>query len=165
MTLKGRLLAHLLQLALLTSFTDARTIRYTFDVSYLSGNPDGVWTTTILGINGQFPGPPIEGEVGDFLEVNVINNIQDGQNVTIHWHGIHQRLEIRTHTYKELMINLQSQRDLILFYIGAHLSKMGQHKSHNAPLKKGLIKFTHFPFYNKELSGSYFFIQPGKVIF
>lgn len=65
--------------------------QYTFRVSYVSGTPDGVWTNSILGINGKFPGPVIEAEMGDTLEITVINDIQDGQNVTIHWHGIYQR--------------------------------------------------------------------------
>lgn len=85
-------LVTLLQFVFIANFADAgRTLRYTFDVSYISGNPDGVWTNSILGINGQFPGPVIEGEVGDLLQVTLINNIQDGQNVTLHWHGILQQ--------------------------------------------------------------------------
>ncbi len=64
---------------------------YTFKVSYISGRPDGVWTNSILGINGKFPCPAIEAETGDTLQITVINEIQDGQNVTLHWHGILQR--------------------------------------------------------------------------
>jgi iron transport multicopper oxidase len=29
--------------------------------------------------------------LGDVLHVKVHNNIEDGQNTSIHWHGIHQR--------------------------------------------------------------------------
>ncbi|ODN00014.1 L-ascorbate oxidase [Orchesella cincta] len=70
---------------------NSKTVKHTFRVSYISGLPDGVLTTSILGINGKYPGPLIEAEVGDVLEVTVINKIQDGQNVTLHWHGLHQR--------------------------------------------------------------------------
>jgi len=70
---------------------NAKVIRHTFKVSYITGSPDGVWTSNILGINGEFPGPTIEGHQGDLLEITVLNRIQDGQNVSIHWHGIHQR--------------------------------------------------------------------------
>jgi len=45
----------------------------------------------ILAINGQFPGPTIEAQIGDTLEVEVVNEIRNQQNVTIHWHGITQR--------------------------------------------------------------------------
>ncbi|ODN00020.1 Iron transport multicopper oxidase FET3 [Orchesella cincta] len=79
----------LLVLASLT--VNAKIVRHTFEVSYITGQPDGVWTKSILGINGKFPGPTIEGAVGDVAEITVINKIHDGQNVTIHWHGIHQR--------------------------------------------------------------------------
>lgn len=72
-------------------FLSGKVIRYTFQVSYITGSPDGVWTSNILGINGKFPGPTIQGSQGDILKVKVLNRIQDGQNVSIHWHGIHQR--------------------------------------------------------------------------
>ncbi|CAL8110069.1 unnamed protein product [Orchesella dallaii] len=78
-------------LVLLVFTVNSKIVRHTFDISYVSGQPDGVWTKSILGINGKFPGPTIEAEVGDVLEVTMINNIHDGQNVTIHWHGLHQR--------------------------------------------------------------------------
>ncbi|OXA44997.1 Iron transport multicopper oxidase FET3 [Folsomia candida] len=65
-------------------------VRYNFNISYINGAPDGVQTSHILTINGKFPAPTILAYQGDILEVNVINSIQDGQNVTLHWHGIHQ---------------------------------------------------------------------------
>lgn len=66
-------------------------IKHTFEVSYITGRPDGVLKDNILGINGQSPGPTIEGFVGDELEVTLLNKIQDKQDVTIHWHGIPQK--------------------------------------------------------------------------
>jgi len=73
----------------------SKIVRHTFEISYIAGQPDGVWTKSILGINGKFPGPTIEAEAGDVLQVTIINKIHDGQNVTIHWHGIHQRYKIQ----------------------------------------------------------------------
>lgn len=73
------------------SVVETSTRSYIFRVSYITGSPDGVRTSKILGINGKFPGPVIEAEVGDTLEITVINEIQDGQNTTMHWHGILQR--------------------------------------------------------------------------
>ncbi|CAL8133006.1 unnamed protein product [Orchesella dallaii] len=61
------------------------------EVYYFSGSPDGVYKDQILGINGKFPGPTIEADVGDTIEVTLINKIQDRQNTTLHWHGMHQR--------------------------------------------------------------------------
>ncbi|KAJ9063254.1 hypothetical protein DSO57_1002158 [Entomophthora muscae] len=40
-------------------------------------------------INGQFPGPAITLEVGDTVEINVINEID--HPLTIHWHGLLQK--------------------------------------------------------------------------
>ncbi|CAL8136420.1 unnamed protein product [Orchesella dallaii] len=65
--------------------------QYTFNISYFSGSPDGVKKDKILGINNQYPGPTLEANQGDILEITVINNIIDGQNTSIHWHGISQR--------------------------------------------------------------------------
>jgi len=70
---------------------DAKIVKHTFEVYYFSGSPDGVYKEKILGINGKFPGPTIEANVGDTVEVTLINKIQDRQNTTLHWHGMHQR--------------------------------------------------------------------------
>jgi laccase len=40
-------------------------------------------TTSIIAVNGQLPGPSIEVNEGDAVEVKVINN--SPYNVTIHW--------------------------------------------------------------------------------
>ena len=53
--------------------------------------PDGVNKSVIL-INGQFPGPTIEANWGDTIQVNVHNQITGPEEGTaIHWHGILQR--------------------------------------------------------------------------
>ena len=39
-----------------------------------------------FGLNGEVPGPMIEADVGDTIEVRLINNLP--QATTIHWHGI-----------------------------------------------------------------------------
>lgn len=74
-----------------TNNVEAKTVSHTFEVKYFSGSQDGVYKEKIIGINGQFPGPTIEAEVGDILQIDLVNNHQDGQNATIHWHGIHQK--------------------------------------------------------------------------
>ncbi|CAL8145366.1 unnamed protein product [Orchesella dallaii] len=70
---------------------NAKIVSYTLNISYFSGFPDGTYKSKILGINNQFPGPPLTACEGDTLEIVVSNNIQDGQNTSIHWHGIHQK--------------------------------------------------------------------------
>ncbi|KAI1467534.1 putative multicopper oxidase [Daldinia caldariorum] len=51
------------------------------------GEPDGVLKPMIT-IDGQFPGPLVEVNEGDVIEVNVHNNASNA--TAIHWHGIFQ---------------------------------------------------------------------------
>ncbi|XP_035708126.1 iron transport multicopper oxidase fetC-like [Folsomia candida] len=71
--------------------TGKNILRHRFHISYNSFAPDGVTVPHVLTINNHFPGPILYGTVGDTMEVVVTNGIQDGQNVTLHWHGIHQK--------------------------------------------------------------------------
>ncbi|KAF2724384.1 multicopper oxidase [Polychaeton citri CBS 116435] len=67
-----------------------RTRRYDWTVSrgYLS--PDGYNKSGIF-VNGQFPGPTIEANWGDWIEVTVHNNITGNEGTAIHWHGLTQK--------------------------------------------------------------------------
>jgi FtsP/CotA-like multicopper oxidase with cupredoxin domain len=51
------------------------------DWSFVPGSSVRVW-----GYNGQIPGPTIEAQVGDVLEVTFTNRL--AQPTTIHWHGL-----------------------------------------------------------------------------
>ncbi|XP_034607165.1 laccase-15 [Setaria viridis] len=46
--------------------------------------------TLVTVVNGQFPGPAIEVTEGDSVTVHVVN--ESPYNLTIHWHGVKQRL-------------------------------------------------------------------------
>ncbi|KAF8673547.1 hypothetical protein HU200_048630 [Digitaria exilis] len=46
--------------------------------------------TLVAVVNGQLPGPAIEVREGDTVAINVINKSR--YNITIHWHGVKQRL-------------------------------------------------------------------------
>ncbi|MBW0501215.1 hypothetical protein O181_040930 [Austropuccinia psidii MF-1] len=61
---------------------------YTFVVTNQTAAPDG-FQRTMLVINNQSPGPLIEANEGDTIEVNVIN--RSGHPMTFHWHGLHQK--------------------------------------------------------------------------
>ncbi|EGS22488.1 uncharacterized protein CTHT_0020300 [Thermochaetoides thermophila DSM 1495] len=52
--------------------------------------PDGVVKEKIMLVNGKIMGPTIEANWGDWIEVNVINNLLTN-GTSIHWHGIHQK--------------------------------------------------------------------------
>ncbi|CAH7681440.1 multi-copper oxidase laccase-like protein [Phakopsora pachyrhizi] len=64
------------------------TVRnYDWAVRNETGAPDG-FTRQMLVINSQFPGPLIELNEGDTLNIRVKNYLSAG--LTIHWHGIFQ---------------------------------------------------------------------------
>ncbi|KAK5055358.1 hypothetical protein LTR84_013108 [Exophiala bonariae] len=64
--------------------------KYQFVVERATLAPDGVATDLIV-INGAFPGPTIEVNWGDDVEVTVINKITGPtEGVSIHWHGLLQ---------------------------------------------------------------------------
>ncbi|CAO2196936.1 unnamed protein product [Urochloa humidicola] len=76
-----------LALLLVGPVADAATAKYTFTVGSMQIN-QLCSTTSIIAVNGQLPGPSIEVNEGDAVEVKVINN--SPYNVTIHWHGVFQ---------------------------------------------------------------------------
>ncbi|KAF2670499.1 hypothetical protein BT63DRAFT_454688 [Microthyrium microscopicum] len=67
------------------------TRKYKFTLSRSKIAPDGFNKDVIL-VNGQFPGPMIEANWGDWIEVDLINNITSPEEgAAIHWHGLQQR--------------------------------------------------------------------------
>jgi FtsP/CotA-like multicopper oxidase with cupredoxin domain len=50
--------------------------------------PDGYQRTGML-VNGAFPGPTIEANWGDWIEVVVHNNLEN-EGTSLHWHGLLQ---------------------------------------------------------------------------
>lgn len=64
---------------------------YEFNITRDRISADGVLRDVIL-INGQFPGPVIEANWGDMIEVKVHNNIgHPMEGTSLHWHGMLQR--------------------------------------------------------------------------
>lgn len=56
---------------------------YTFTISQGTIAPDGVEKQALL-INGQFPGPLIEANWGDWIEVTLTNALPD-EGTSLHW--------------------------------------------------------------------------------
>ncbi|PLW16166.1 hypothetical protein PCANC_19095 [Puccinia coronata f. sp. avenae] len=63
------------------------TRRYTLTVTETTAALDG-FLRPVLAINNQIPGPLIEANEGDRLEITVIN--QMNISLTMHWHGLYQ---------------------------------------------------------------------------
>jgi FtsP/CotA-like multicopper oxidase with cupredoxin domain len=40
---------------------------------------------------GEFPGPTIEARTGDQLNIIVLNQLDNGEGVAFHWHGLHMK--------------------------------------------------------------------------
>ncbi|KXL41948.1 hypothetical protein M433DRAFT_59630 [Acidomyces richmondensis BFW] len=67
------------------------TRNYEFSISRGQIYADGVLREVIL-INDQFPGPLIEANWGDWIQVTVHNNIKDPmEGTSLHWHGQTQK--------------------------------------------------------------------------
>ncbi|KAH6644676.1 Cupredoxin [Boeremia exigua] len=78
----------LLSLSLLISATLAATVTYDFDVAWTYANPDGQYTRPVIGINGQWPIPPIVATKGDQVIVNVKNSLGN-ESASLHFHGLY----------------------------------------------------------------------------
>ncbi|CZT03169.1 related to Conidial Pigment Biosynthesis protein brown1 [Rhynchosporium graminicola] len=68
--------------------TYAKTITYNWSIGWVTAAPDG-FTRQVIGINGKFPLPTVEGNVGDKIIISVYNNLGD-ESTSIHFHGLDQ---------------------------------------------------------------------------
>ena len=64
------------------------TRRYDWTITNTTMCPDGV-EKAMLVVNGQFPGPAIEANWGDWIEVRVTNGLVT-EGTALHWHGFLQ---------------------------------------------------------------------------
>ena len=71
-------------------FRNSQTWEYDWSITSGYLRPDGVLKRVYL-INGEFPGPTIEARSGDHFIVNVENALQNGDGLSIHWHGLSMR--------------------------------------------------------------------------
>lgn len=66
----------------------AATLTYDFNIGWVYANPDGACVRPVMGINGQWPLPPITATVGDRVIVNVHNGLGN-QTTSLHFHGLY----------------------------------------------------------------------------
>lgn len=78
----------LLPISLLASVAHAATVTHDFDVGWVYANPDGLQTRPVMGINGQWPIPPIVANVGDQVVINVKNSLGN-ESTSLHFHGLY----------------------------------------------------------------------------
>ncbi|KAF1947444.1 hypothetical protein EJ02DRAFT_507888 [Clathrospora elynae] len=78
----------LLPIALLASIVHCATVTHDFDIAWTYANPDGQQTRSVIGINGQWPVPPIVVTKGDQVIVNVKNSLGN-ESTSLHFHGLY----------------------------------------------------------------------------
>lgn len=76
-------------LAVSMSLAAAATINHDFNVTWVRANPDNAFERPVIGINGQWPIPTIECNVGDRIVIN-LNNQLGNQSTSLHFHGLYQ---------------------------------------------------------------------------
>lgn len=65
----------------------AAIVEYDFDIHWIRANPDGAFERPVIGINGKWPIPTIEADVGDRIIINAHNNLGN-QSTSLHFHGL-----------------------------------------------------------------------------
>ncbi|KAK4211143.1 Cupredoxin [Rhypophila decipiens] len=72
----------------LAALAKAATVTYDFSIDWVTANPDGMFERPTIGINGKWPLPIMEANVGDQVIVNAFNNLGD-QATSLHFHGLY----------------------------------------------------------------------------
>lgn len=70
-------------------YDSGKTCKYTLEITNTTLTFDK-GPVMSFAVNGQSPGPVIECNWGDWVEIKVINKLQNNAT-TIHWHGIHHK--------------------------------------------------------------------------
>ncbi|KAM5351926.1 hypothetical protein ACJ41O_004649 [Fusarium nematophilum] len=66
----------------------AATRKYDFDIGWVRGNPDSAFERPVIGINGEWPIPTIDVDIGDRVIINVHNSLGN-QSTSLHFHGLY----------------------------------------------------------------------------
>lgn len=78
----------LIALASWLGLAAAKNVYLDWNVTWVNASPDG-YERPVIGINGEWPCPQIDVDVGDRLIVDVYNGLGN-ESTGIHWHGFHQ---------------------------------------------------------------------------
>ncbi|KAJ5365814.1 Multicopper oxidase type 2 [Penicillium concentricum] len=78
----------LFALATWVGLAAAKDVYLNWNVTWVNASPDG-FERPVIGINGQWPCPQIDVDLGDQLIVDVYNGLGN-ESTAIHWHGIRQ---------------------------------------------------------------------------
>ncbi|KAK3062815.1 hypothetical protein LTS18_003301 [Coniosporium uncinatum] len=81
-------MSRLLSFFTLVTAAIAGSVTYDWDIGWTTAAPDG-FSRPVIGINGQWPIPVLECNVGDMVTVNLKNSLGN-QTTGIHYHGMTQ---------------------------------------------------------------------------
>ncbi|KAH0544590.1 hypothetical protein FGG08_001239 [Glutinoglossum americanum] len=79
----------LILFAISQAFSAAATVIFNWDITWVSASPDGV-SRPVIGINGAWPCPAIDVNVGDRVVIHV-NNKLGNESTSLHFHGLFQQ--------------------------------------------------------------------------
>lgn len=65
----------------------AATLSFDFEIGWVRANPDGLFERPVIGINGEWPIPRIDANVGDTILINAHNKLGN-QTTSLHFHGL-----------------------------------------------------------------------------
>lgn len=68
----------------------AATRKFEFDIGWTRANPDGAFERPVIGINGQWPIPTIDVDIGDRVIIDVKNSLGN-QSTSLHFHGLYMK--------------------------------------------------------------------------
>jgi iron transport multicopper oxidase len=66
----------------------AATRKFDFDIGWVRANPDNAFERPVIGINGKWPIPTIEVNIGDRVIIDVHNSLGN-QSTSLHFHGLY----------------------------------------------------------------------------
>jgi iron transport multicopper oxidase len=69
------------------SVSRAAVVQHDFNITWVTANPDGAFDRPTIGINGKWPIPQIDANVGDRVVINVHNQLGN-QSTSLHFHGL-----------------------------------------------------------------------------
>lgn len=61
----------------------------TWDIEWVNRNPDGLYSRPVIGINGQWPPPTVNANIGEQITIHLTNKLVN-ETTGLHVHGIFQ---------------------------------------------------------------------------
>lgn len=133
--LKALLFPLLLSLA---SLSQAATVTYDWNITWVRTNPDRQHERPTIGINGEWPLPHLTATVGDRIVINVDNQLGN-QSTSLHFHGLYMngsthmdgpvgvsQCAIAPGTTFKYNFTVRNHFSIVVLYVETHYVKINQ---------------------------------------